>query len=57
FKLNHKIMQVLVARYSDTDLGVDFDNFVCCLVKLEAMFRLFSSMAEDDSEISAIGLA
>ncbi|KAJ1148435.1 hypothetical protein NDU88_001271 [Pleurodeles waltl] len=57
FKLNNKIMQVLVARYSDTDLGVDFDNFVCCLVKLEAMFRLFSSMAKDNHEVSAMGLA
>ncbi|XP_078503528.1 calpain-1 catalytic subunit-like isoform X2 [Lissotriton helveticus] len=57
FKLNKKVMQVLVPRYSDTALGVDFDNFVCCLVKLEAMFRLFNSMAKDDSVISAIGLA
>ncbi|KAJ1148448.1 hypothetical protein NDU88_001283 [Pleurodeles waltl] len=57
FKLNNKIMQVLVARYSDTDLGVDFDNFVCCLVKLEAMFRFFRSMAEDDSGTATMGLA
>lgn len=56
FKLNNKIMQVLVARYSDTDLGVDFDNFVCCLVKLEAMFRFFRSMAEDDSGTATMGL-
>lgn len=38
FKLNNKLHQVVVARYADADLGVDFDNFVCCLVKLEAMF-------------------
>uniref|UniRef100_A0A7M4FXX3 Calpain 11 n=1 Tax=Crocodylus porosus TaxID=8502 RepID=A0A7M4FXX3_CROPO len=38
FKLNNKLHQVVVARYTDASLGVDFDNFVCCLVKLEAMF-------------------
>lgn len=27
-----------MARYADAEMGVDFDNFVCCLVKLEAMF-------------------
>ncbi|XP_078503524.1 calpain-1 catalytic subunit-like [Lissotriton helveticus] len=57
FKLNNKIIQVLVARYSDTELGVDFDNFFCVLVKLEAAFRLFSSKAKDDSETIAMGLA
>uniref|UniRef100_A0A8B9UBJ7 Calpain-1 catalytic subunit n=1 Tax=Anas zonorhyncha TaxID=75864 RepID=A0A8B9UBJ7_9AVES len=38
FKLNNKLHQVVVARYADAEMGVDFDNFVCCLVKLEAMF-------------------
>lgn len=38
FKLNNKLNQVLVARYADNEV-IDFDNFVCCLVKLEGMFR------------------
>uniref|UniRef100_A0A671TKX1 Calpain 1, (mu/I) large subunit b n=1 Tax=Sparus aurata TaxID=8175 RepID=A0A671TKX1_SPAAU len=37
FKLNNKLYQMLVARYADSEI-IDFDNFTCCLVKLEAMF-------------------
>ncbi|KAK6300181.1 hypothetical protein J4Q44_G00282790 [Coregonus suidteri] len=40
FKLNNRLNQVLVARYSENEV-IDFDNFVCCLVKLEAMFKAF----------------
>uniref|UniRef100_A0A8D3BHP4 Calpain-2 catalytic subunit n=1 Tax=Scophthalmus maximus TaxID=52904 RepID=A0A8D3BHP4_SCOMX len=38
FSLNNPLHQVLVARYSESDLTVDFDNFVGCLVRLETMF-------------------
>uniref|UniRef100_A0A673BHB6 Calpain 1, (mu/I) large subunit a n=1 Tax=Sphaeramia orbicularis TaxID=375764 RepID=A0A673BHB6_9TELE len=37
FKLNNRLNQVLVARYADNEM-IDFDNFICCLVKLETMF-------------------
>uniref|UniRef100_A0A3Q4HUY4 Calpain 1, (mu/I) large subunit b n=1 Tax=Neolamprologus brichardi TaxID=32507 RepID=A0A3Q4HUY4_NEOBR len=40
FKLNNKLHQMLVARYADNEI-IDFDNFTCCLVKLEAMFLMF----------------
>lgn len=37
FKLNNRLNQILVARYAENEV-IDFDNFICCLVKLEAMF-------------------
>lgn len=37
FKLNNRLNQILVARYAENEM-IDFDNFICCLVKLEAMF-------------------
>lgn len=39
FKLNKKLFELIITRYSEPDLAVDFDNFVCCLVRLETMFR------------------
>ncbi|KAG5266917.1 hypothetical protein AALO_G00237750 [Alosa alosa] len=50
FSLNNPMHQVLVARYSDTNLSIDFDNFVCCLVRLESLFKTFKTLDKDDSE-------
>ncbi|XP_035492550.1 calpain-1 catalytic subunit isoform X2 [Scophthalmus maximus] len=46
FKLNNKLHQTLVARYADNEV-IDFDNFTCCLVKLEAMFKAFKDLDKD----------
>ncbi|KAK2817641.1 hypothetical protein Q5P01_025832 [Channa striata] len=43
FKLNNKLYQMLIARYADNEM-IDFDNFTCCLVKLESMFRAFQEL-------------
>ncbi|XP_067883307.1 calpain-1 catalytic subunit-like [Heterodontus francisci] len=48
FHLNNQLTQIIVARYSDTDdLTLDFDNFVSCLIRLEAVFRMFNSLPKD----------
>lgn len=39
FCLNNAIFQLVVARYAETDMTLDFDNFVACLMRLEMMFR------------------
>ncbi|CAM4655084.1 unnamed protein product [Leuciscus chuanchicus] len=44
FCLNNAIFQLLVARYAETDMTLDFDNFVACLMRLEMMFRVFKKL-------------
>uniref|UniRef100_UPI00398F0A50 calpain-1 catalytic subunit-like n=1 Tax=Pristiophorus japonicus TaxID=55135 RepID=UPI00398F0A50 len=39
FHLDNQLTQIIVARYCDAeDLSLDFDNFVSCLIRLEAVF-------------------
>ncbi|XP_062303924.1 calpain-2 catalytic subunit-like isoform X2 [Osmerus eperlanus] len=44
FKLNNPIYQLLIARYAEPDMTIDFDNFVACLMRLEMMFRVFKKI-------------
>uniref|UniRef100_A0A7N6BF22 Calpain-1 catalytic subunit n=1 Tax=Anabas testudineus TaxID=64144 RepID=A0A7N6BF22_ANATE len=38
FKLTNHLFQLIILRYTEADMSVDFDNFVTCLVRLETMF-------------------
>lgn len=38
FKLDCQLHQVIVARFADEQLIIDFDNFVRCLIRLETLF-------------------
>uniref|UniRef100_A0A8C6YAY0 Calpain small subunit 1 n=1 Tax=Naja naja TaxID=35670 RepID=A0A8C6YAY0_NAJNA len=39
FHLNQQLYAMIVRRYSDESGNMDFDNFISCLVRLDAMFR------------------
>ncbi|XP_029941537.1 calpain-1 catalytic subunit [Salarias fasciatus] len=53
FKLTNHLFQLIILRYTEADMSVDFDNFVTCLVRLETMFKTFHSMDTDkDGQIS-----
>uniref|UniRef100_A0A8C9XLV2 Calpain-1 catalytic subunit n=1 Tax=Sander lucioperca TaxID=283035 RepID=A0A8C9XLV2_SANLU len=38
FKLTNQLFQLIILRYTEDDMSLDFDNFVTCLVRLETMF-------------------
>ncbi|KAJ7426980.1 Calpain-2 catalytic subunit [Willisornis vidua] len=44
FKLNCQLHQIIVARFADEDLIIDFDNFVRCLIRLETLFKMFKKL-------------
>ncbi|TRY97841.1 hypothetical protein DNTS_014971 [Danionella cerebrum] len=56
FKLNNKLHQIMVARYSDGDT-IDFDNFVCCIIKLEAMFKAFRELEKPETGVAELNIS
>lgn len=57
FQLNNQLTQILVARYSDSEqLVLDFDNFVSCLIRLEAVFKMFNALPKDENGNIELGM-
>lgn len=49
FPLNKQLYKMIVRRYSDEHEDMDFDNFIGCLVRLDAMFRAFKTLDKDNN--------
>ncbi|XP_071379651.1 calpain-1 catalytic subunit [Centroberyx affinis] len=54
FKLTNHLFQLIILRYTEADLSVDFDNFVTCLVRLETMFKTFKTMDTDADGVMSL---
>ncbi|XP_068183429.1 calpain-2 catalytic subunit-like [Antennarius striatus] len=51
FSLNNSLHQIIVARYSEPSLSIDFDNFVGCLIRLELLFDTFKQLENRSGKI------
>ncbi|XP_008307769.1 calpain small subunit 1 isoform X2 [Cynoglossus semilaevis] len=49
FPLNDQLYKLVIRRYSDEHGDMDFDNFIGCLVRLDAMCRAFKTLDKDNS--------
>lgn len=38
FRLNNQLYDIITMRYANESMNIDFDSFIGCLVRLEAMF-------------------
>ncbi|XP_033848939.3 calpain small subunit 1-like [Acipenser ruthenus] len=47
FPLNGQLYQMIIRRYSDERGNMDFDNYIGCLVRLDAMCRAFQTLDKD----------
>ncbi|MGH0175564.1 UNVERIFIED_CONTAM: hypothetical protein FKN15_070239 [Acipenser sinensis] len=47
FRLNNQLYDIITMRYADVKMNIDFDSFICCLVRLEGMFRAFQAFDKD----------
>ncbi|XP_041070257.1 calpain-3 isoform X8 [Carcharodon carcharias] len=40
FHLNNQLYEIISMRYADENMNLDFDSFICCIVRLEGMFMV-----------------
>ncbi|XP_008295585.1 calpain small subunit 1a [Stegastes partitus] len=49
FPLNEELFNMIIRRYSDEQGNMDFDNYIGCLVRLDAMCRAFKTLDKDNN--------
>ncbi|XP_030601921.1 calpain small subunit 1a [Archocentrus centrarchus] len=49
FNLNDQLFQMIIRRYCDESGNMDFDNYIGCLVRLDAMCRAFKTLDKDNN--------
>uniref|UniRef100_A0A8C0UET5 Calpain-3 n=1 Tax=Cyanistes caeruleus TaxID=156563 RepID=A0A8C0UET5_CYACU len=51
FRLNNQLYDIITMRYADKNMNIDFNSFICCFVRLDAMFRAFHAFDKDGDGI------
>ncbi|XP_066450567.1 calpain-8-like [Eleutherodactylus coqui] len=49
FSLNNKVQQTIAQRYSESDLTINFDSFICCLIRLDTLMKMFTLLDKKNS--------
>ncbi|XP_061041323.1 calpain-8 isoform X2 [Eubalaena glacialis] len=57
FTLNNQVQQTIAMRYACSKLGIDFDSFLACMIRLETLFKLFNHLDKDQNGIVRLSLA
>ncbi|KFV67903.1 Calpain-8 [Dryobates pubescens] len=57
FMLNDQVQHSIVLRYACSKLTIDFDGFVACMIRLEALFKVFHLLDKDKSGVIQLSLA
>ncbi|KAM9385172.1 calpain small subunit 1-like isoform 1-T2 [Pholidichthys leucotaenia] len=56
FPLNDQLFNMIIRRYSDECGNMDFDNYIGCLVRLDAMCRAFKTLDKDNNGTIKVNL-
>ncbi|XP_069773344.1 calpain-3 [Narcine bancroftii] len=56
FRLNGRLYELISMRYADVNMNLDFDSFICCIVRLEGMFRAFNAFDKDGDGIIKLNI-
>uniref|UniRef100_S4RFJ9 Uncharacterized protein n=1 Tax=Petromyzon marinus TaxID=7757 RepID=S4RFJ9_PETMA len=56
FHLNNQMYQLITMRYADESMTIKFNDYITCMVRLEAMFRIFHALDKDKRGVIRLGL-
>uniref|UniRef100_A0A8C3U9Y9 Calpain 8 n=1 Tax=Catharus ustulatus TaxID=91951 RepID=A0A8C3U9Y9_CATUS len=57
FRLNEEVQHSIVTRYAcSTQLSIDFDGFVACMIRLETLFKVFHLLDKEKNGIIQLSL-
>ncbi|XP_068088941.1 calpain-8-like [Hyperolius riggenbachi] len=48
FQLNNQIQEIITKRYASSDLTINFDSFISCIIRLETLFKMFNILDKDN---------